>query len=91
VEIFCPRVDHLVSMNTEPMKSIISGPWYSAGRLALADRWIRAKEDQDIGVVRDRFEAFVQVGSVVTVTGVVVEDRSPGRPEAAVSGGPMLR
>jgi hypothetical protein len=32
-------------------------------------------EDPDIRVVRDRFEAFVQVGSVVTVTGVAVEDR----------------
>ena len=62
-------------MNTEPMESIIYGSRYSAGRLSLADRWIRAKEDPD-RVVRDRFEAFVQVGSVVTVTGVAVEDRS---------------
>src|SRR5665647_2138521 len=59
--------------------SIIYGSRYSAGRLSLADRWIRAKEDPDIRVVRDRFEAFVQVGSVVTVTGVAVEDlRSTG-------------
>src|SRR5450631_691871 len=70
----CPRADHLVSMNTEPMESIIYGSRYSAGRLSLADRWIRATEDPDIRVVRDRFEAFVQVGSVVTVTGVAVED-----------------
>ena len=61
-------------MNTEPMESIIYGSRYSAGRLSLADRWIRAMEDPDIRVVRDRFEAFVQVGSVVTVTGVAVED-----------------
>src|SRR5674476_160313 len=79
----CPRADHLVSMNTEPMESIIYGSRYSAGRLSLADRWIRAKEDPDIPVVRDRFEAFAQVGSVVTVTGVAVEDpaterRKPG-------------
>ena len=38
----CPRADHLVSMNTEPMESIIYGSRYSAGRLSLADRWIRA-------------------------------------------------
>src|SRR5664280_2308302 len=75
----CPRADHLVSMNTEPMESIIYGSRYSAGRLSLADRWIRAKEDPDIRVVRDRFEAFVQVGSVVTVTGVAVEDPQSGR------------
>ena len=79
----CPRADHLVSMNTEPTESIIYGSRYSAGRLSLADRWIRAMEDPDIRVVRDRFEAFVQVGSVVTVTGVAVEDpaterRKPG-------------
>jgi len=54
-------------MNTEPTESIIYGSRYSAGRLSLADRWIRAKEDPDIRVARDRFEAFVQVGSVVTV------------------------
>jgi hypothetical protein len=65
-------------MNTEPTESIIYGSRYSAGRLSLADRWIRAMEDPDIRVVRDRFEAFVQVGSVVTVTGVAVEDRRPG-------------
>jgi hypothetical protein len=74
----CPRADHLVSMNTEPMESIIYGSRYSAGRLSLAVRWIRAKEDPDIRVVRDRFEAFVHVGSVVTVTGVDVEDPRPG-------------
>jgi len=61
-------------MNTEPTESIIYGSRYSAGCLSLADRWIRAMEDPDIRVVRDRFEAFVQVGSVVTVTGVAVED-----------------
>ena len=75
-------------MNTEPMESIIYGSRYSAGRLSLADRWIRAKEDPDIRVVRDHFEAFVQVGSVVTVTGVAVEDPRPGRaaaPTAAAS------
>jgi len=70
----CPLADHLVSMNTEPMESIIYGSRYSAGRLYLADRWIRAKDDPDVRVVRDRFEPFVQVGSVVTVTGVAVED-----------------
>jgi undecaprenyl pyrophosphate phosphatase UppP len=56
------------------MESIINSSRCSAGRLTLAGRWIRAKEDPDIRVVRDRFEAFVQVGSVVTVTGVAVED-----------------
>jgi undecaprenyl pyrophosphate phosphatase UppP len=59
------------------MESIINSSRCSAGRLTLAGRWIRAKEDPDIRVVRDRFEAFVQVGSVVTVTGVAVEDRRP--------------
>jgi len=72
-------------MNTEPMESIIYGSRYSAGRLSLADRWIRAKEDPDIRVVRDRFEAFVQVGSVVTVTGVAVED-PPAEHESEIFG-----
>ena len=62
-------------MNAQPEESIIYGSRYSAGRLSVADRWIRAKKDPDIRVVRDRFEAFVQVGSVVTVTGVAVDDR----------------
>ena len=70
-------------MNTEPTESIIYGFWYSAGRLSLADRWIRAMEDPDIRVVRDRFEAFVQVGSVVTVTGVAVEDPLTEGPTSA--------
>src|SRR5664280_2718927 len=82
----CPRADHLVSMNTEPTESIIYGSRYSAGRLSLADRWIRAMEDPDIRVVRDRFEAFVQVGSVVTVTGVAVE-----YPSAATARGWSIR
>src|SRR5450631_3971131 len=61
------------------MESIINSSRCSAGRLTLAGRWIRAKEDPDIRVVRDRFEAFVQVGSLVTVTGVAVED--PVKPQ----------
>jgi hypothetical protein len=40
-------------MNTEPMESIIYGSRYSAGRLSLANRWIRAIEDPDIRAVRD--------------------------------------
>jgi hypothetical protein len=70
-------------MNTELMESIIYGSRYAAGRLSLADRWIRAKEDPDIRVVRDRFEAFVQVGSVVTVTGIAVEDPWPDKWDCA--------
>ena len=70
----CPRADHLVSMNNEPVESIIYGSRYSAGRLSLVGRWIRAKEDPDIRVVRDRFEAYVRAGTVVTVAGVAVED-----------------
>jgi hypothetical protein len=61
-------------MNNEPVESIIYGSRYSAGRLSLAGRWIRAKEDPDIRVVRDRFEALVRAGTVVTVAGVAVED-----------------
>jgi hypothetical protein len=67
------------------MESIIYGSRYSVGRLSLADRWIRAKEDPDIRVVRDRFEAFVQVGSVVTVTSVAVEDPLPDALKASVA------
>ena len=43
-------------------------------------------EDPDIRVVRDPFEAFVQVGSVVTVTGVAVEDPSPNDEDHVVPG-----
>jgi len=76
-------------MNTEPMESIIYGSRYSAGRLSLADRWIRAQEDPD-RVVRDRFEAFVQVGSVVTVTGVAVEHGLPVAGKPLASGSPGI-
>jgi hypothetical protein len=61
-------------MNNEPVESIIYGSRYSAGRLSLVGGWIRATEDPAIPVVRDRFEAYVRAGTVVTVAGVAVED-----------------
>jgi len=80
-------------MNNEPVESIIYGSRYSAGRLSLVGRWIRAKEDPDIRVVRDRFEAFVRAGTVVTVAGVAVEDpayENPADPLTRCSGNSWL-